>query len=153
MRRTLPLSIVFDTSVVIYFLNTRSEWHKMTVEMFELVETCRIEKYISEMTVLELLSDPSLSQEKAIELNDDIELMFGESILLSDVLLEAAGLRRIHHLKAPDAVQLASCSALGHDWFVTNDKDLLRIGELKSQQTSGSKSAIVSISDAIGMLA
>ena len=107
---------LFDTNVIIYYLQGRSEW----VEFID--GTTMTERYASVITRMELLSYPGIKPE---EENRIYRFLSDLQVMPLDDKLEhmAIALRRSTRLKLPDAIVAATAITLGAT-LITGEKHL-----------------------------
>ncbi|OQX28246.1 MAG: hypothetical protein BWK80_01135 [Desulfobacteraceae bacterium IS3] len=128
--------IMFDSSPVIYFIEEHPIYGAITDEIFKVIKDNRdVHAFSSAITLIEVLTHPlrDSDEELAGRYREflirsanftiyDIEPMIGE---------QAAKLRAKYGIRTPDAIQLAVGIGNGGTLFVTNDKRLKKIKEMK----------------------
>lgn len=123
-----------DTAPLIYLVERHATFGPLIRALVERVESGRLEFISSTLTLTEVLSRP-------LEQNDEATVGAYRSILLHspylrlrpidlDVAERAARLRALHHLKTPDALQVAVACESGCEAFLTNDRILRRVEEI-----------------------
>ncbi len=125
--------IGLDTNIIIYYI----EEHPIFLEKVEPLidriidgEAIGITSYV---TLLELLVKP-IREERfdLVEQYKTILLTQLEVVALDEaVSLKAAELRAKYEIKTPDAIQLASVISKSGDVFITNDRRLDAVQEIK----------------------
>ncbi len=125
--------IGIDTNIIIYYI----EEHPIFLEKVEPLidriidgEAIGITSYV---TLLELLVKP-IREERfdLVEQYKTILLTQLEVVALDEVVsLKAAELRAKYGIKTPDAIQLASVISKSGDVFITNDRRLDAVEEIK----------------------
>jgi len=119
----MGLRRLLDTNVVLYHLGGR------------LVEPLGpAEYFVSVITELELLSYPGIDTESEGRIR---AFLLDVTILPLDsaVCERTISLRRVHHLKLPDAVIAATAQAAGAE-LITNDATLLKLPGVLSASAS-----------------
>jgi predicted nucleic acid-binding protein len=120
------MRLALDTNVLIYAIEGNSEQADLAEALLKALDS-EHEGFISELAFLELLSNPRLSEAAAQDLYLTIQQLSFEAVPIDRaVLLESARLRRLHTIKTPDAIHLATALQQKVDYFVTNDQELLR---------------------------
>lgn len=125
--------IGLDTNVLIYYI----EEHPVLMEKVELfinkIEDGKAIGITSYVTLLELLVKPI--REGRFDLVDHYKTILSgnlEMVPLDEIVsIKAAELRAKYGLRTPDAIQLASVIYKNGDVFITNDRGLKRIKEIK----------------------
>lgn len=126
--------IMFDTAPIIYYIEENKDFLKIIEEIF----TCNNSKnhfFSSVITVTEVLTKPIKNKR-----NDLVE-KYTELILNSEdftiypidavIAEKAAELRAEFNFRTPDAIQLAVGIENNATLFITNDKELEKIKEIK----------------------
>jgi predicted nucleic acid-binding protein len=125
--------IGLDTNVLIYYI----EEHPVLMEKVELfinkIDDGKAIGITSYVTLLELLVKPI--QEGRFDLVDQYRTILSgklEMVPLDEIVsIKAAELRAKYGFRTPDAIQLASVISRKGDVFVTNDKGLKKITEIR----------------------
>jgi predicted nucleic acid-binding protein len=125
--------IGLDTNVLIYYI----EEHPVLMEKVELfinkIEDGKAIGITSYVTLLELLVRPI--REGRFDLVDQYRTILSgklEMVPLDEIVsIKAAELRAKYGFRTPDAIQLASVISRKGDVFVTNDKGLKRVTEIR----------------------
>ena len=117
-----------DANVFIYTLEGHPVFGQAASQLLRAVANGSVKTTASELVYLEVLSG------KNIETAD--QELHAQTFLAGigmayhpidrQLLIKAAGLRRKHGLRSPDAIHLASAVATGATYFVTNDHGLLK---------------------------
>jgi predicted nucleic acid-binding protein len=117
--------VLIDTSVWIYHFEQHPKFASAAGRVIESLEAGKFRGIASELTLLELTVRPlQLGRQ---DVADDYEVLLGHFPNLElqpvsrEILLEAAGLRARHRLRAPDAIQIATGLRAGATLAVTND--------------------------------
>ncbi len=125
--------IGLDTNIIIYYI----EEHPIFLEKVEpLIDRIIDGKAIgitSYVTLLELLVKPIRNERfDFVEQYKTILLTQLEMVALDEIVsLKAAEMRAKYGIKIPDAIQLASVISKNGDVFITNDRRLDAIEEIK----------------------
>jgi predicted nucleic acid-binding protein len=118
--------ILIDTSVWIYHLEQNSRLAPVAGRVIESLQAGKVRGVASELTLLELTAGPLRVGRQDVA--DDYEILldyfpnFELQPISREILLEAAGLRARHRLRAPDAIQIATGVRYGATLAVTNDE-------------------------------
>ena len=99
-----------DTSIFIYHLADHPRYGPVTADLLSTLEKGGFQGVTSYLTLMEILSFVSIGLE---------------------VARRAADLRAGYRLRPPDAIQLAAALVHGATAFLTNDKKLKSVNELK----------------------
>lgn len=126
-------TVFLDTAPLIYFIEGHSAYQPILSRLFELNDKGGFSFVTSSVTLLEVLVKPLREGQKAIaeQYRDILTTAPGIELfdLTSDIAVQAAQLRAKYNLRTPDAIQLATCIALGADYFLTNDNRLKAVIE------------------------
>jgi predicted nucleic acid-binding protein len=136
MSDSLPFhKVMLDTALLIYFIEEHSEYLPALKQLFSKVDAGEIKAVTSTITLLEVLVRPKKVfnfdlEEKYLEIllhNENLE------IVPLDILIarKAAEIRAKYGVKTPDAIQLATGINHECDAFLTNDKALKKVEEIK----------------------
>lgn len=124
-----------DTSPLIYYIED-SELYKSTIEsVFERIVTGEVEAFTSVVTVTEVLVQPLLQKEE--DLAQKYRDILHESehlhiVAITEAIAQrAAQLRADYKIRTPDALQLSASMEVGCEMFLTNDKTLKRVSEIR----------------------
>jgi len=129
-------TIFLDTAPVIYFIEAHVQFGPLVKQVGELMNENRIRAFTSVLTLSEVLPKPV--EKGNAELADKFKtyLKNGPNLTLlpiTETIGEAAGVLRgkYPHLKTVDAVQIAAALDAEAEAFLTNDKRLSGIKEIK----------------------
>jgi predicted nucleic acid-binding protein len=128
--------IYLDANVFIYLLEGYPAYEKMLTELFSLIDNGELEAVTSELTLAETLVKPKMDD------NTDLQQVYQDMFLTTsllkvvpintEILIEAATLRaKNRQIKLPDAIHLATAYVNQCQAFLTNDKSLKRIPDIK----------------------
>lgn len=125
----------FDTSPFIYFVERHPVYLDITREIIRRVDVGVFLGYSFVITLTEVLVQPKKFKDAALE-NDYRTLLQHsrnfELVLVDEGVAEqAADLRSRYTIRTPDALQISAALSAGCQTFVTNDKRLKSIVELK----------------------
>lgn len=124
-----------DSSPIIYFVENRLPYADICAEAFREIEAGEIVGVASTLTLTEVLAHP-LRNERA-DLADAYRMLLQATEGIQLVVIDAriadfAGeLRARYNLKTPDALQIATAVLSGCEAFLTNDKGLKRVSEIR----------------------
>jgi len=124
-----------ETSPFIYYVENHPVYADKMQQIFEDVNTGRIECITSVITLAETLTKPLQTGDKSVEQAYRTLLQQTQHITLipiTAVIAErTADLRARYSLKAPDALHLAAALNTNCDAFLTNDLRLRRVSEIQ----------------------
>lgn len=129
-------TLFIDTAPVIYFIEAHPQFGPLAKEAINTFQSGSISAFSSVITLTEVLSKPSETGDEALANKFAEFLKHGRNLTLLEVTLsiaERAGrLRgRYKDIKTIDSLQIATAIDVGADAFLTNDKKLKKIEELK----------------------
>lgn len=125
----------FDTSPIIYFVEANPRYDALVAEIFRRISKATFVGITSAVTVTEVLVHPL--KRKKITLKQKYSNLLLHSanfnvVPVDTVVAErAAELRAHYNLRTPDALQVAAALVAGCEAFLTNDKGLKRVTELR----------------------
>lgn len=124
-----------DTPPFIYFVERHPAYLDIVREIFRRVDSMAIAGYSSVITLTEVLTQPKLARNSAIEGEYRDLLLYSRNFNLIpidySIASMAADLRARYRLRTPDALQLAATINIGCEAFLTNDVALQRVTELR----------------------
>lgn len=127
--------LFLDTAPLIYFVEKHPVYLDRCREIFRRINAGEITGISSVITLTEVLSVPIRDGDNQVEkAYRDILLNsrnFSLIIIGNSIAERAAQLRARYRLRTPDALQIASALTAGCDAFLTNDRGLVRVTELK----------------------
>jgi predicted nucleic acid-binding protein len=128
-------TIGIDTMVFIYHLEEHPFYCMTTEKIFEAIEGGKHTAVTSVISLLEILVKPKKENNlAAVKDYRDILLTFPNlKILNVDVRVSdiASTLRAKYNIKTPDAIQIATAVSAGAGTFITNDRSLKKVEEIK----------------------
>lgn len=127
--------IGLDTSIFIYHLEDHPRYGPVTADLLTALEKGVFQGVTSYLTLMEILVKPKAEgNPEAIRDYEFFLTTFPNLSFVSmglEVARRAADLRAGYRLRPPDALQLAAALVHGATAFLTNDKKLKQVSELK----------------------
>lgn len=127
--------LFLDTAPIIYFVEKHPVYVDRCRTIFKRIDAGDIAGISSMITLTEVLPVPLRESDSQTEkAYRDILLNsrnFSLIIVDNSVAERAAKLRARYRLRTPDAIQIASALISGCDTFLTNDRGLIRVADLK----------------------
>jgi predicted nucleic acid-binding protein len=124
-----------DTAPIIYFVEAHPSYDARMTAVFRRVAAGAITAYTSVISLCEVLIQPFRQGEADLVREYRDLLLRGEhfqTLAIDPTTAErAADLRARHNLRTPDALQIAAASLAGCQAFLTNDRGLQRVTELR----------------------
>ena len=128
--------IFFDTAPIIYFLDKSPLYYERVRDFLHAKANADSQFYTSVITDMEYSVMPYREKRsgKIENYNAFLDFLAFKKIDISSEISDLAGKLRAKYefLKALDALQIAACLFFDCDIFVTNDKSLLQVKELKT---------------------
>ncbi len=129
-------TIFLDTAPVIYFIEAHRQFGPLVRQVVELMNENRIQAFTSVLTLSEVLPKPVETGNDELAEKFKTYLKNGPNLTLlpiTETIGESADVLRgkYPHLKTVDAVQIAAALDAEADAFLTNDKKLSGIKEIK----------------------
>jgi predicted nucleic acid-binding protein len=129
-------TIFLDTAPVIYFIEAHHQFGPLVRQVIELMNENRIQAVTSVLTLSEVLPKPVETGNDELAEKFKTYLKNGQNLTLlpiTEIIGESGGVLRgkYPHLKTVDAVQIATALDAEADAFLTNDKSLSGIKEIK----------------------
>lgn len=116
---------LLDSNIFISYFNNEPE----VADVFQAIDHGQVIGCYSPVTWIELLSFPGLSDAEIANIQEFLSL-FEQIILTTEILNQAAYIRRAYRVKLPDAL-IAACAIATQSILVTRDtKDFMAIREL-----------------------
>lgn len=127
--------LCIETAPFIYFVERNPAYVAKARAVFQVVDAGIIQAITSTITLTEVLNKPIQAGNQQIE-NAYRTLLLKTTHLemvsvTVDVAEQAAHLRAAYNLRTPDALQLATGMVSGCDSFLTNDRQLHRVREIR----------------------
>jgi predicted nucleic acid-binding protein len=128
--------VLIDTSVWIYHFEQHATFGEAAGRVIEELEAGRFRGIVSELTLLEIIVKPlQLGRQDAADDYETLLSYFPNLDLVSisrTILLDAAALRARHHLRSPDAIQLATAFQSEATLAITNDEAWRNIANIET---------------------
>jgi predicted nucleic acid-binding protein len=124
-----------DTPVIIYFIEANLRYDAIVTEIFRRIDRGQITGVTSTISLTEVLVQPYLSGDIPLQ-QSYRDLLLGSDGLqvtaIDPIIAEhTAKLRARYSIRTPDALQIAVAINAGCEAFLTNDKMLKRVSELR----------------------
>jgi predicted nucleic acid-binding protein len=128
-------SLAFDTAPLIYFVERNPTYLDVMRTIVQLVDSGRLAGFSSVVTLTEVLTYPKRVGNKEIENEYRSLLIRSRNFVLigidPTIAESAADLRVRYRLRTPDALQIAAALEAGCQGFLTNDRSLKRVDEIR----------------------
>lgn len=127
--------IAIDTPILIYLLQEDPHYYSDVRQLFEMIEKGQMKALFSIIGMIELFT--GVLKKGRNDLVRDYKLLLSdlphfEIYSIDETIVDlAAQLRAKNELKTPDAIHIATAIAKGADYFLTNDRRLKKIKEIK----------------------
>lgn len=124
------MSVYFDANVLIYFVNDHPEFGPAARALVNQASSGRLKAVGSELLFLEVFAYEGMEVTKSRARMEQFMAKSGVGYMpvTKQILIEAARLKRqVGRLKTPDAIHVATGATAKADYFVTNDKNLLKL--------------------------
>jgi len=124
-----------DTPPIIYLIEQHPAYLPLVRPVFQQISAGTVSGFTSVMTLVEVLTLPLARGYGELAQQYRHVLLGSHNFLTVDITTpvaeRAADLRARYRLRTPDALQLAAALAHGCQAFLTNDRDLVRVAELR----------------------
>lgn len=124
-----------DTPVFVYFLERHPDYLRQTRSLMDELEAGKIQGIFSSIGLIEVLTGPKklgrfdlAGQYKQLIINYPNLIISG---LNEEIIETASDLRAEYNVSTPDAIHLATAIDFGAEKFITNDRSLQRVKEIK----------------------
>ena len=129
-------TLFIDTAPFIYYIEAHPHFGPITKDVFDLVFSGQITAYSSVLTLTEVLPKPIESKNEKLAQRFTEFLEHGKNLILLEVTARIASSAgklcgRYPRLRALDSVQIAAALDVGADAFLTNDKRLKGIHDIR----------------------
>ena len=130
--------VALDTAVFIYFIEEHERFLPLVEEVFEAIDSGSLRAVTSTLTLLETLVGPIRAGDNRLAESYETLLSQSRGLHLLDldrpVIRLAAKIRALAGLKTPDALQVATALQAECTAFLTNDRQIPSIGEMRTLQ-------------------
>ncbi len=129
-------AIFIDTAPVIYYIETNPQFGPLTKEVFDSLQSGSLFAFSSVITLAEVLPKPIEAKNEKLAKKFAEFLKYGRNFSLVEIsagIAERAGRLRGQYpdLRTIDAIQISTAIDVGAETFLTNDKKLKQIKEIK----------------------
>jgi len=129
-------TIFIDTAPIIYYIEAHSQFGPLAKEVVDSFQLGELSAFSSVITLTEVLSKPFESGDEKLARKFADFLKHGKNLSLIEIstsIAERAGTLRGQYsdLRTVDAIQVSTAIDVGADVFLTNDKKLKQIKEIK----------------------
>jgi predicted nucleic acid-binding protein len=132
--------VFLDTSPFIYFIEEVEPYFRVLKDLFEKNSTGQFQIVTSPLTLTEVLTVPIKKKNEFMVLEYEDILLHSPFIYVEPFYVstakKAAEIRATYNIQSADAIQIASAISSGSEMFVTNDKRLSVVKEIKIVQLS-----------------
>ncbi|MBA3602832.1 MAG: PIN domain-containing protein [Parachlamydiaceae bacterium] len=132
--------ICLDTVIFIYFMEEHEKYLPLIEPIFEAIDKGHFKAYTSGITLLETLVVPLRAQDNELVNQYSYLLMESHGLKMLDLdwklLHQAAWLRAKLGIKTPDALQLAAALISKCTSFITNDRRMPNLANVRVLQLS-----------------
>lgn len=129
--------VAIDTSALIYYIEKHEKYFPILNKVFDKCGKSNDFKLItSSISIIEVLSKPlKEKREDLVHQYEDI-LLFSDNVYVivvdTNIAKQSANLRaKYNFLRTPDAIQIATAIYASAEYFLSNDKKLKNIEEIK----------------------
>jgi predicted nucleic acid-binding protein len=129
-------AIFIDTAPIIYYIEAHPQFGPLAKEVVNIFQSGRLNAFASVITLTEVLSKPvEVGDERLARKFSDF-LKYGRNLNLVEIsagMAENAGRLRgkYSNLRTVDAIQISVAIDVGADIFLSNDKKLKQIREIR----------------------
>ncbi len=127
--------LAFDTAPLIYFVEQHPTYYAHMLFIMNQIASGQIEGFASTIALSEVLVQPLRTGNNILAKQYEVVLSNSHDFHLepvtSRIARKAAELRAHYNLRTPDSLHIATALDVGCDAFVTNDKGVKRITEIK----------------------
>jgi predicted nucleic acid-binding protein len=129
-------TIFIDTAPIIYYIEAHPQFGPLTMEIVNAFQSGKVVAFSSVITLAEVLPKPIEAKNERLAKKFIEFLKYGKNLSLVEISIEiaekAGRLRGSYpEIKAMDAIQISAAIDVGADVFITNDKKLKQIKEIK----------------------
>ena len=130
--------VALDTAVFIYFIEEDQSYLPIVEQVFEVIDSGSVPAVTSTLTLLETLVGPIRAGDHRLAKSYEALLSQSRGLHLIDldrpVIRIAAKIRALAGLKKPDALQVATALQADCTAFLTNDREIPSMGEMRTLQ-------------------
>jgi len=127
--------VYLDTNIFVYALEGFERFEPLLSDLFKQIQDGQLRAVTSELTLAEVLVKPLADGETeicaaytaAVQDSGGLEVV----PITREVLIEAAGIRAKTGVRLPDAIHIATSILSGCQTFLTNDKSIREIPNMK----------------------
>lgn len=127
--------LFLDTTPAIYYVEKHPAYHQVVAEVFRQIDSANITAVTSPVTLAECLVHPLLLGLTKLQQDFTDLLLNGSNTAFApideQIALQATELRARYNIGLLDAFQFGVASSTNCDAFLTNDKMLARVTEIK----------------------
>lgn len=125
--------IALDSNIFIYYFNENPQFGKASKLIFDGLATNKLRAITSSATLIEILSSKKLSDQAAKDIEKKVLTIPNVTILDIDqkIAVGAAKIRRSYGFRTPDAIQLTTAIRGKAQAFITNDRRMKGVKEIK----------------------
>ncbi len=124
-----------DSAPLIYFIEQHHDYFARMLYVLRSVDEGSLEGVSSTITLAEVLVHPLRTAHHELANRYETLLLHGRGLRLEPVTAaiarRAADLRARYDLRTPDALHMATAVETGCDAFLTNDRGIKRVNEIK----------------------
>jgi predicted nucleic acid-binding protein len=135
LRKLYGTVVGLDSAPLIYFVEAHPLYRPYLRPFFEAVERGDIQVVTSAITLTEVLIHPFRQANVSLTMEYSDILLHSPNLatrsVTSEIATLAAKIRAMHGLKTPDAIQLATAQEANATAFLTNDRGLSSLPEMK----------------------
>lgn len=129
-------TIFIDTAPIIYYIEAHPQFGQLAKEVVSSFQSGEIDAFSSVITLVEVLTKPIEAGDEKLARKFAEFLKYGRNFSLIEIstsIAEKAGRLRGQYsgLRTIDAIQIAAAIEVRADIFITNDKKLKQIKEIK----------------------
>jgi len=129
-------SIFLDTAPIIYYIEANPQYGRLSKTIVESFQLGKTKAFTSVLTLTEVMTKPIEKGNDKLAVKFVDFLQYGKNLTLLEInqtiAIKTAKLRgKYSYLKTIDALQIAAAEDVGADAFLTNDKKLKNIQDIK----------------------
>jgi predicted nucleic acid-binding protein len=129
-------TVFIDTAPIIYYIEAHPQFGPLAKEVVTAFQSDNLNAFSSVITLTEVLPKPIEAGDEKLARKFADFLKYGKNLSLIEIsagIAERAGILRGQYvdLRTVDAIQLSAAIDVGADAFLTNDKKLKQVKEIK----------------------